>query len=84
MKSLGSMTTESSPDDVYRAALTLARHDYAELKTRREELQREVEAAEKRILLYRRVIAGLAAILGIDDELPPTEESSRRFRMRKS
>jgi hypothetical protein len=74
--------TESNPDDVYKAALTLARHDYAELKARREALLREIETHEKRILVYRRVIEGLAAILGVDSELLPTEEQVRRFRMK--
>lgn len=75
--------TESNPDDVYRAALTLARHDYAALKVKHDALQLEIEATEKRIGLYRRVISGLAAVLGVDDELPETEASSRRFKMKR-
>lgn len=75
--------TESNPDNVYRAALTLARHDYAALKVKQDALQLEIEATEKRIGIFRSLIAALAAILGVDDELPETEATTRRFRMKR-
>ncbi len=74
------MSAASNP--VYKAALDEARKDYAELKVKREELMQQIEREEKQIRLYRRLIECLAAILGEPDGLPPTEESTRRFRMK--
>lgn len=65
----------------YVAALAQARADYAALKVRREELQRDVENAERQVLAYRRVIVALADLLEVPTGLLPHEEQSRRFRL---
>jgi hypothetical protein len=70
-------------DPSYKAALELARKEFAELAVLREANLAKIAECDKEILWLRRLIVSLAELLEIDPDLPPEPEKLRVKRRKK-